>query len=193
MQPRTDFLRLSPFLRPYPRKQLSPGFMRSLTRPGTSTPCFIGKPCLSWPPLTLKTYPLKSCTAPISIKSLQGEHIASKEQSPPRSLMTGPWMFHALSLRDHCAIRGKVTRCARNSKGRDGPPRVLHPELLERAVCHRRLACRRPHRNVKATRTMVETQSNLQRSSTRIGRELTAWTHHQFQPSFDTPSGGMLC
>ena len=61
MQPRTDFLRRSPVLRPYPRKQLSPGFMSRRTRPGTRTPCFMGKPCLSWPPMILKMKPLNSC------------------------------------------------------------------------------------------------------------------------------------
>lgn len=31
------------------------------TRPGVKTPCFMGKPCLSHPPIILKTYPLNSC------------------------------------------------------------------------------------------------------------------------------------
>ena len=39
MQPRTDLRRRSPLRRPNPRKHVSPGFISSDTRPGTSTPC----------------------------------------------------------------------------------------------------------------------------------------------------------
>ena len=92
MHPRTDFLLLSPFLLPWPRKQgvpvqtnsapisdndyktkpklcwkcnkNKPLWSKRRTRPGVSTPCFIGKPCLSQPPLILNTYPLNSCQNP---------------------------------------------------------------------------------------------------------------------------------
>ena len=60
MQPRTDFLRRSPLRLPYPRKHGVPLWSKRRTRPGVSTPCFIGKPCLSQPPVILKTYPLNS-------------------------------------------------------------------------------------------------------------------------------------
>ena len=33
----------------------APGFMSRNTRPLVSTPCFMGKPCLSWPPEILNT------------------------------------------------------------------------------------------------------------------------------------------
>ena len=66
MQPRTLFLRRSPLRRPKPRKQESPGVISSCTRPGVSTPCFMPKPCLSWPPMILKMYPLYSCNAALS-------------------------------------------------------------------------------------------------------------------------------
>ncbi|KAG2410175.1 uncharacterized protein HKW66_Vig0008400 [Vigna angularis] len=55
MHPRTDFLLRSPLRLPYPRKHGVPVQIKSRTRPGVSTPCFIGKPCLSHPPVILKT------------------------------------------------------------------------------------------------------------------------------------------
>nr|AFK43001.1 unknown [Medicago truncatula] len=60
MHPRTDFLLRSPLRLPWPRKQGVPLWSKRRTRPGVNTPCFIGKPCLSHPPVILKTYPLNS-------------------------------------------------------------------------------------------------------------------------------------
>ena len=55
MQPRTDFLRLSPDLRG--RKHEWPLLSKRRTRTFVSTPCFMGNPCLSLPPAILRTYP----------------------------------------------------------------------------------------------------------------------------------------
>lgn len=49
MQPWTDLRLLWPVR--LGRKQLCPFLRRSLTRPFVRTPCFIGNPCLSFPPL----------------------------------------------------------------------------------------------------------------------------------------------
>ncbi|GIL56630.1 hypothetical protein Vafri_11969 [Volvox africanus] len=54
-QPRTDFRRRSPFLRPWPLKPWSPGVIRRRTRLLVRTPCFMAKPCLSWPPAIFRT------------------------------------------------------------------------------------------------------------------------------------------
>lgn len=45
---------VSPLLRPWPLKHCWPGLMSRRTRWLVSTPCFIPKPCLSLPPMTLK-------------------------------------------------------------------------------------------------------------------------------------------
>merc|ERR1719347_1964778 len=58
MQPRTDFLFRSPSRRG--RKQEWPLLIRRRTRSFVRTPCFMGKPCLSLPPVILRTYPLNS-------------------------------------------------------------------------------------------------------------------------------------
>merc|ERR1719323_2131321 len=58
MHPRTDFLLRSPSLRG--REQVVPFFNRSLTLPLVRIPCFMGKPCLSLPPVMRRTYPLNS-------------------------------------------------------------------------------------------------------------------------------------
>merc|ERR1711911_174805 len=55
MHPRTDLRLLSPSR--LSRKQLCPLEKRRRTRPVVRIPCFMGNPCLSFPPAIRKTYP----------------------------------------------------------------------------------------------------------------------------------------
>merc|ERR1711911_579736 len=58
MHPRTDLRLLSPSR--LSRKQLCPLEKRRRTRPVVRIPCFMGNPCLSFPPAIRKTYPFHS-------------------------------------------------------------------------------------------------------------------------------------
>jgi len=62
MHPLTDFLFLCPSL--LILKVFCPSAIKILTLPLTMIPCLIGNPCLSFPPVILKTYPLYSVPKP---------------------------------------------------------------------------------------------------------------------------------